>query len=87
MNADLMSDEPSDLETEPIETEDASDLDYKDFPCADNGVGDDDDSRWEVFIADDDEREPEQDPSDSWIENESRAEDWESSASIPAPDA
>ncbi|MEX2091880.1 MAG: hypothetical protein WD971_04340 [Pirellulales bacterium] len=72
MKAELLPDEPSDLETEPLEPEplepdDASDLDYVDMPCTDDDG--DDDSRWEVFVADDDERDPEQDSGDFRIEN------------------
>ena len=70
MNADL-PDEPSDLEPEPIEPNDASDLDYEDVPCTDgDGLEGDDDSRWDAFIPDEDEWDPQPDPGDFWIENE-----------------
>ena len=71
MNADLPPDEPSELESEPAEPSDLSDLEYEDFPCTDDGGDgdDDDDSRWEVFIADDDERDPEPDPDDFGMES------------------
>lgn len=71
MKAELLPDEPSDLEAEPIEPDDASDLDYVDMPCTDDddNADCDDDSRWEVFVADDDARDPEPDPDDLQIEN------------------
>ena len=76
MNADLLPEEPSDLEPESVEPSDASDLDYEDMPCTDDstdGDGDDgddgDDPRWEAFIPDEDEWDPEPDPGDFWIEN------------------
>ncbi len=70
MNAELLPDEPSDLEAEPIEPNEASDLDFEDMPCTDDLLGDnDDDSRWEVFIPDEDERDPEPDSDDFLFEN------------------
>ena len=41
-------------------------------PWSDGGDGDGDDLRWDAFIPDDDERDPEPDPGDFWIENRSR---------------
>jgi hypothetical protein len=55
-------DEDPDLE-EPVDPADASDLDFEEMPCTD------DDSRWEAFIPDEDERDPLPDPGDFWIEN------------------
>jgi len=51
--------EPSELEPTPIEP---SDLEAPDIPCSD------DDSAWEVFIPDEDQRDPLPDPSDFWID-------------------
>jgi hypothetical protein len=65
-----MPDEPSELDVEPAEPDDASDLDYEDVPCTDDG----DDSRWEAFIPDEDEWDPQPDPGDFWIEGRSRVE-------------
>lgn len=75
MNADLAPEEPSDLETAPIETgptettptelEEPSDLDFDDMPCTDDG----DESRWDAFILDEDEWDPEPDPGDFWVED------------------
>ena len=75
MNADLAPEEPRDLETGPTETgptettptelEEPSDLDFDDMPCTDDG----DESRWEAFIPDEDEWDPEPDPGDFRIEN------------------
>ena len=65
MNADLAPEEPNDLETVPTELDEPSDLDFDDMPCTDDG----DESRWEAFIPDEDEWDPEPDPGDFWIEN------------------
>jgi hypothetical protein len=46
---------------EPPDSEDASDLEYEELPCTD------DDSHWEAFIPDEDERDPEPDPGDFWM--------------------
>lgn len=72
MYAELPHDEPSDLEISPTEPEDSSeldssDLDYEEMPCTDDGH--DNDSQWEAFIPDDDQRDPEPDPGDFWMEN------------------
>jgi hypothetical protein len=55
---------------EPVAPDDASDLEFEEMPCTD------DDSRWEAFVPDDDEFDPQPEPNDFWIENgrESRAE-------------
>ena len=75
MSRDLLPEEPSDLEPEPAEPDEASDLDFADMPCTDDIDGDDgDDTRWEAFIPDEGETDPEPDPGDFWIETESRAE-------------
>ncbi len=68
MAPDAAPEEPSDLEIEPAEPEDQSDLDFSDMPCTDDGGGSDD-SRWEAFIPDDDESDPQPDPGDFWVEN------------------
>jgi hypothetical protein len=80
MYAELAPEDPSDLETAPIESgptesgptetaptelEEPSDLDFDDVPCTD----DDDESRWEAFIPDEDEWDPAPDPGDFWIES------------------
>jgi hypothetical protein len=46
---------------EPPASEDASDLEFEELPCTD------DDSHWEAFIPDEDERDPEPDPGDFWM--------------------
>ena len=64
-----LPDEPSELE--PEEPSDLSDLEFEEMPCTD-----DDDARWEVFIPDDDERDPVPEPGDFWTgsSRESRVE-------------
>lgn len=57
---------PSDAppnETEPLEPppDEPSDLEFEDLPCTDE-----DDARWEAFIPDDDQRDPQPDPRDFW---------------------
>lgn len=71
MNADLLPDEPSDLETVPDVPDEASDLDFADMPCTDDGQGggEDDDRRWEAFIPEEEEWDPQPDPGDFWMEN------------------
>jgi len=64
-DAEFPLDEPSELEQPPDEPTDLSDLDYEDMPCTDDG----DDSRWEAFIPDDDEFDPQPDPGDFWFES------------------
>jgi hypothetical protein len=72
MNADLMPDEPGDLEPQ-AEPDDCSDLDYDDVPCTDGGgldrSDDDDESRWDAFIPDEDEWDPQPHPRDFWVED------------------
>ncbi len=46
---------------EPPEPEEASELEFEELPCTD------DDSHWEAFIPDEDERDPEPDPGDFWM--------------------
>jgi hypothetical protein len=65
---------PSDLDTTPAEPEEPTDLDFSDMPCTDDsdgdGDGDDgDESRWEAFVPDEDEWDPEPEVGDFWIEN------------------
>jgi hypothetical protein len=48
---------------EPSEPDDTSDLEFEELPCTD------DDSHWEAFIPDEDERDPEPDAGDFWMEN------------------
>ena len=72
MNADLLPDQPGALEPLPTEPDDESDLDYEDMPCTDgDGLdgGGDNDSRWDAFIPDEDEWDPQPDPGDFWIED------------------
>jgi hypothetical protein len=61
----LLPEEPDDLESEPDEPAEPSDLDYEEMPCTDDG----DDSRWEAFIPDEDELDLEPEAGDFWIEN------------------
>jgi hypothetical protein len=57
--------QPPEPDPEPDEPDDFGDLDDQDMPCTDHG-----DSCWDAFIPDDDERDPEPDPGDFWIEGE-----------------
>ena len=52
--------EPTDLE--PDGPTEPSDFEYVDIPCTDE------DSRWDVFLPDDDERDPQPDAGDFWFE-------------------
>ncbi|MGD9636617.1 MAG: hypothetical protein AB7G28_25780 [Pirellulales bacterium] len=63
-SADLTPDEPSDLEPENEESTDASDLELPEVPATDE-----DDARWEAFIPDDDQSDPQPEPGDFWIED------------------
>jgi hypothetical protein len=72
MNPDTETDEPSDVELEPSESEpsepdEPSDLDFTDMPCTDAGSGTDE-SPWEAFLPDDDQWDPEPEPGDFWID-------------------
>ena len=80
MAAELPPDEPSDLEVLPPEVEDRTDLDddfddedldYEDLPCTDDidSSQEEEDARWDVFIPDEDEWDPQPDPGDFWMEN------------------
>jgi hypothetical protein len=60
---DEWSDQVPDPLTPLEEPDEPSDLDDIDVPCTD------DDSRWDAFIPDDDERDPLPDVGDVWIEN------------------
>jgi len=71
MNADVIPEEPSDLELEPAEPDEESDLDFTEMPCTDEAGQDGDESQWDAFLPDDDEWDPEPDPGDFWIENRS----------------
>ncbi|HEY4234328.1 MAG TPA: hypothetical protein VGM76_12930 [Lacipirellulaceae bacterium] len=55
---------PNDQEVDEDELEptDESDLEFEELPCTD-------DSRWDAFIPDEDECDPEPDPGDFWMEN------------------
>lgn len=64
MRANLLPDEPSDLEPELDDPSDLSGLEFPEFPCTDQ-----DDAAWEAFIPDDDERNPQPDVGDFWIES------------------
>jgi hypothetical protein len=66
MTTDRLSAQPPEPDPEPEQPDDFCDLDDQDMPCTDHG----DDSCWDAFIADDDERDPEPDPGDFWIEGE-----------------
>lgn len=54
---------PSDYDLPESETDEPIELDALDD-------ADDDDSRWDAFLADDDERDPLPEPGDFWIEDE-----------------
>lgn len=76
MFADLVPDDPSDLDQEPhqpTEPDEPSDLDSGDIPCTDDLDGPLDETQWEAFVPDDDQWDPEPDPGDFWIENRLRA--------------
>lgn len=62
---DLPPDEPDRWEPDPEEPIEPSDLDEEDIPCTD----DVDDGRWDAFIADDDECDPEPEWNDFWVGN------------------
>jgi len=68
MNPDTLPDEPSDVELEPSEPDEPSELDFTDMPCTDAGAGTDE-SPWEAFLPDDDQWDPEPEPGDFWIED------------------
>jgi hypothetical protein len=59
---DLPREEPEEYECPPEELNEPSDLEELDFPDFD------DDARWDAFIADDDERDPQLEPGDFWID-------------------
>jgi hypothetical protein len=63
--SDVEPNEPNPTDTDPAneEPDDASDLDFDDMPCTDDG---DDDAWWEVFLPDEDECDPDPDPGDFW---------------------
>ncbi len=67
MDPDTLPEEPTDLEPEPAESTEPSDLDFTDMPCTDAGGEDADESSWEAFLPDD-EWDPEPEPGDFWIE-------------------
>jgi hypothetical protein len=72
MYADLVPDDPSDLDQEPnplSEPDEPSDLDSGDFPCTGDLDGTFDETQWEAFVPDEDQSDPEPDPGDFWIEN------------------
>jgi len=71
MNADLLPESPRDPEdpSEPDswdEPDEDTDLDYVEMPCTDGvcPTGEEDDERWEAFIPDEDEWDPQPDPGD-----------------------
>ena len=70
MNADMIPEEPSNLEEEPVEPDEVSDLDFTEMPCTDEAGQGGDESLWDAFLPDD-EWDPEPDPGDFWIENRS----------------
>lgn len=61
-NSEPPPDEPSDLDVAPDESSDQSEIEFENALFADE-----DDSRWEAFILDDDERDPEPEQGDFWI--------------------
>jgi hypothetical protein len=64
MPAELLPEEPNDLDLEPEEPSDTSDLEFPELPCTDQ-----DDAAWEAFIPDSDEWDPEPERGDFWIDD------------------
>jgi hypothetical protein len=64
MPAEMLPEEPSDLDPELDPPEDESELEFPELPCTDE-----DDAPWEAFIPDDDRWEPDPEPGDFWIED------------------
>jgi hypothetical protein len=68
--------EPAEVDLPTTELDDASDLDvempYDEVLCTDDG----DDSQWEAFIPEEDERDPLPDPGDFWVENCEDMQTW-----------
>jgi hypothetical protein len=65
LSNELPPDEPSHLDAEPEEPTDPDDSDLEELPCTDEA----DERRWEAFIPDDDEFDPEPEHGDFWIED------------------
>lgn len=80
MNPDPLPDRPSEIDPEPADTAEPSDLelpdsaepsdlDFTDMPCTDAG-GAADESSWEAFVPDDDEWDPQPEPGDFWFDDQ-----------------
>lgn len=69
MNPDTLPDEPSELEPEPAEPADPTELEFTDMPCTDAGT-EADESQWEAFVPDDDEWDPQPEPGDFWVDDQ-----------------
>lgn len=67
MRAELLPDEPSDLEPAAEEPSNLSDLEFPGPPFADE-----DEAPWEAFIPDDDELDPQPEAGDFWIDSRVR---------------
>lgn len=67
MPAELLPEEPSDLEPDADEPSDWSNVELPEMPCTDA-----DDEPWEAFIPDEDERDPQPEAGDFWIESHVR---------------
>jgi hypothetical protein len=63
MPADILPEEPSDLDPELEQTEDESEPEYPELPCTDE-----DDASWDAFLPDDEWWEPDPEPGDFWME-------------------
>lgn len=64
MPAEMLPEEPSDLDRELERPDDESDLEYPELPCTDE-----DDASWEAFVPEDDGWETDPEPGDFWIED------------------
>jgi hypothetical protein len=54
------------LEPDPADPPDSDGWEFEELPCTDA-----DDADWDAFLPDDDERDPEPEPGDFWIESSS----------------
>lgn len=77
VTSDDLPPDPDEFGPDSDDWDDASDLDFVDMPCTDaggSGCINDDDSRWDAFLADEDETDPAPDPRDFWLASETISE-------------
>lgn len=65
-DVDPPPDPPDELEPDPADPPDSDGWEFEELPCTDA-----DDADWDAFLPDDDERNPEPEPGDFWIESSS----------------